>query len=136
MVTITKQFDFKAEDFFDYLDKQLIQSIKKARGDQLPIKLISGIRYKQGDIDTVITNYQRGEKYAAEFKNMKMDVTISYVTKNVKDGVEITFTEDIKNYDPATHSKFNNLLYNLQLKHGAKKELRQMAAAVRDHMHK
>lgn len=47
MITIKKQYDFSAEDFFNYLDKQLVADIKKARGTNLPVKLTNGTRYKQ-----------------------------------------------------------------------------------------
>lgn len=132
MITITKEFNFTANDFFNYLDKQLIYSIKKSRNNDMPVKLVSGIRYQQDDIETVIITYKRGEAYEASFKNSRMDVFISYHTQDTENGVKITFSEEIKNYDPASHGKFNNWLYNVQLKHGAKKELKQMADNVKE----
>ena len=130
MITISKEFDFKAEDFFDYLDKQLISAIKTARGNDLPVKLASGTRYTQGDIDTEITTYKRGEIYEAHFKNSHIDIVISYKTTNTDKGVKITFSEEIKSYDPSKHGSLNNWLYNLQLKRGANKELKKMAKSV------
>ena len=35
MITIKEQANFKAKDFFNYLDRQLTQAIKKARGNEL-----------------------------------------------------------------------------------------------------
>lgn len=130
MITISKEFNFTAEDFFDYLDKQLLSAIKTARGNNLPVKLASGTRYTQGDIDTEITTYQRGKLYEAHFKNDRIDIVISYKTINVNKGVKITFSEEIKSYAPSKHGSFNNWLYNVQLKHGAKKELNKMAKSV------
>lgn len=130
MITITKEYNFSANDFFNYLDNQLIDAIKKARGNDLPVKLTSGTKYTQGDIDTTITTYKRGEIYEAHFKNKRLDIVISYKTKDTDKGVKITFSEDIKSYDPSTHSKLNNWFYNLQLKMGAKKELKKMADNV------
>lgn len=131
MITITKDFDFSATDFFDYLDQQLIEAIKKARNNDLPVNLTSGTRYKQGDIDTEITQYKRGEIYEAHFKNNRLNILISYHTQDIKDGVRITFSENIKSYDPSAHSKLNNWFYNWQLKMGARKELNRMAANIR-----
>ncbi|MGQ5709078.1 DUF3284 domain-containing protein [Lactobacillus sp. PSON] len=136
MITISKEFDFTAEDFFDYLDKQLISAIKTARGNNLPVKLTSGTHYTQGDIDTEITNYKRGQLYEAHFKNDRLDIVISYKTININKGVKITFSEEIKSYDPSKYSSFNNWLYNFQLKHGAKKELNKMAKGVYSNMQK
>lgn len=131
MITITKDFDFSAQDFFDYLDQQLIQAIKKARNNDLPVNLTSGTRYKQGDINTEITKYKRGEIYEAHFENKRLNILISYHTTDTKNGVRITFSENIKSYDPAAHSKLNNWFYNWQLKMGARKELNRMASNIR-----
>ena len=46
MITITKQFNFKAKDFFDYLEEQLIPAIKKARGNDMPVTLAKGTKYE------------------------------------------------------------------------------------------
>lgn len=131
MITITKTFEFSAQDFFDYLDQQLIDAIKKARKNNLPVTLASGTRYKQGDIDTEITKYKRGEIYQAHFKNDRIDIVIFYKTQDIAKGVKIIFSEEIKSYDPTAHSKLSNWFYNWQLKMGAKKELNRMAANVR-----
>ncbi|WP_369907141.1 DUF3284 domain-containing protein [Lactobacillus intestinalis] len=134
MNTVKKQFQFSANDFFDYLDKQLTLAIQQARKNDLPVKLASGTTYNQDGIDTKITKYNRGKEYEANFKNDKFNIMINYQTEDVPNGVEITFSEDIKSYDPTAHSKFNNWLYNVQLKHGAKKELSRMANGVHQNM--
>ena len=122
MITVKKQFQFSANDFFDYLDKQLTLAIKEARQNDLPVKLAAGTQYNQNGVDTKITKYTRGKEYEANFKNDKFDIMINYQTEDVPNGVEIT------------HSKFNNWLYNFQLKHGAKKELSRMANGVHQNM--
>lgn len=39
MITITDQAKFKAKDFFNYLNMQLTQAIKKTRDNDLPVKI-------------------------------------------------------------------------------------------------
>ena len=40
MITIKEQADFKAKDFFNYLDRQLTQAIKKLAVMTYPLKLL------------------------------------------------------------------------------------------------
>lgn len=134
MITITKNFEFTANDFFSYLEQQLITAIKQARNNNMPVVLKSGTKYKQGDIDTEITKYERGKIYEADFRNSRLHIVISYQTEDTADGVTITFSEDIKSYDESSHNWLSNLLYNMQLKHGARKELNKMADGVRQHI--
>lgn len=47
MITITDQAKFKAKDFFNYLNMQLTQAIKKARGNDLPVKIVAGTTYQK-----------------------------------------------------------------------------------------
>jgi len=130
MITIKKQYDFSAEDFFNYLDKQLVADIKKARGTNLPVKLTNGTRYKQNDINVEITDYKRNEIYTAHFKSKQIDITISYKIQSNKDGVLLTFSENVNSYDPSNHNKIGNWLYNLRLKRDANQELKKMADNV------
>ena len=39
MITITDQAKFKANDFFNYLNMQLTQAIKRTRDNDLPVKI-------------------------------------------------------------------------------------------------
>ncbi|KRL91303.1 DUF3284 domain-containing protein [Lactobacillus kalixensis] len=121
-------------DFFNYLDQQLITAIKQARGNDLPVNLQSGTRYDQNGIKTEITQYKRGELYEADFHNDRFHIVISYRTQDIDKGVKIIFSENIKSYDESKHGWVSNLLYNLQLKFGAKKELKRMAQGVKANM--
>ena len=47
MITITDQAKFKAKDFFNDLNMQLTQAIKKARGNDLPVKIVAGTTYQK-----------------------------------------------------------------------------------------
>lgn len=130
MITIKKQYDFSAEDFFNYLDKQLVADIKKARGTNLPVKLTNGTHYKQNDINVEITDYKRNRIYTAHFKSKQIDITISYKIQSNKDGVLLTFSENVNSYNPSNHNKISNWLYNLRLKRDANQELKKMADNV------
>ena len=50
MITIKEQADFKAKDFFNYLNMQLTQEIKKSRGNDLPVKIVAGTTYQQRNV--------------------------------------------------------------------------------------
>ena len=58
MITITKQFNFKAKDFFDYLEEQLIPAIKKARGNDMPVTLAKGTKYEVDGAQVELTDYE------------------------------------------------------------------------------
>ncbi|MCT7711873.1 MAG: DUF3284 domain-containing protein, partial [Lactobacillus crispatus] len=112
MITITKQFNFKAKDFFDYLEEQLIPAIKKAKGT----------KYEVDGAQVELTDYERNKVYGAHFKTDRMELVIKYVTEDNDQGVKITFSEDMLSFDREKHGKLQTMFYNFQLKMGAKKE--------------
>lgn len=126
MITITDQAKFKAKDFFNYLNKQLTQAIKKARGNDLPVKIAAGTTYRQRNVKAEITEYEFGKKYVSIFKSAKLDVKIAYYLEDNERGCQITFKEDVLSFDEKKHSNLGTWFYNWQLKQGAKKQLKQM----------
>lgn len=130
MIVITKQFSFKAKDFFDYLEQQLIPAIKKSRGNNMPVRITKGTKYKVDDAQVEITEYERNKVYAAHFKTNRLELQIKYLTEDNEAGVKITFSEDMLSFEREKHGKLQTLLYNWQLKLGAKKELKNMGDNV------
>jgi len=130
LITISKQYNFKANDFFDYLDRQLIESIKKARNNDMPVVLKSGTEYEQSGAKVKITEYERGKVYAAHFTSNRFDIIIKYLTEDNDEGVKITFSEEMLHFERQQHSKLQTMFYNWQLKMGANKELKRMADNV------
>lgn len=130
MITTSKQFSFKAKDFFDYLKSQLIPAIKKARGNNMPVTLTKGTKYEMDDTKVEITQYERGKVYAAHFITPRLELQIKYITEDNDDGVLITFSEDMLSFDREKHGKLQTMFYNWQLKMGAKKELNRMGDNV------
>ena len=130
MITTSKQFSFKAKDFFDYLESQLIPAIKKARGNNMPVTLTKGTKYEMDDTKVEITQYERGKVYAAHFRTPRLELQIKYITEDNDDGVLITFSEDMLSFDREKHGKLQTMFYNWQLKMGAKKELKRMGDNV------
>lgn len=122
MITIKDQANFKAKDFFNYLDRQLTQAIKKSRGNDLPVKIAPGTTYQQRNVKAEITEYEFGKKYVSVFKSPKIDVKIGYYLTDC----QIVFKEDVLSYDEKKHSNIGTWFYNWQLKQGAKKQLKQM----------
>ena len=130
MITTSKQFSFKAKDFFDYLESQLIPAIKTARGNNMPVTLTKGTKYEMDDTKVEITQYERGKVYAAHFITPRLELQIKYITEDNDDGVLITFSEDMLSFDREKHGKLQTMFYNWQLKMGAKKELKRMGDNV------
>lgn len=130
MITISKQFNFKAKDFFDYLEQQLIPAIKKARGNDMPVTLTKGTKYKVDDAQVELTDYERNKVYGAHFKTNRLELVIKYVTEDNDDGVKITFSEDMLSFDREKHGSLQTFFYNWQLKMGAKRELKRMGDNV------
>ncbi|WP_308557498.1 DUF3284 domain-containing protein [uncultured Lactobacillus sp.] len=130
MIIISKQYSFKAKDFFDYLDQQLIESIKKARNNDMPVVLKSGTEYEQSGAKVKITKYERNKVYEAHFTSDRFDIIIKYVTEDNDEGVKITFSEEMLHFEREHHGKLQTLFYNWQLKMGANKELKRMADNV------
>ena len=130
MITTSKQFSFKAKDFFDYLESQLSPASKKARGNNMPVTLTKGTKYEMDDTKVEITQYERGKVYAAHFITPRLELQIKYITEDNDDGVLITFSEDMLSFDREKHGKLQTMFYNWQLKMGAKKELKRMGDNV------
>ncbi|CAX66148.1 DUF3284 domain-containing protein [Lactobacillus johnsonii] len=126
MITIKEQADFKAKDFFNYLNRQLTQEIKKSRSNDLPVKIAAGTTYQQRNVKAEITEYEFGKKYVSVFKSPKIDVKIEYCLTDTPQGCQIVFKEDVLSYDEKKHSNIGTWFYNWQLKQGAKKQLKQM----------
>ena len=126
MITIKEQADFKAKDFFNYLNMQLTQGIKKSRGNDLPVKIAAGTTYQQRNVKAEITEYEFGKKYVSVFKSPKIDVKIGYYLTDTPQSCQIFFKEDDLSYDEKKHSNIGTWFYNWQLKQGAKKQLKQM----------
>lgn len=134
MITITKDYSFSAEEFFDYLEHELIRTIKEARGNDMPVKIAKGTRYKTSNVESEILDYQYGKLYRARFKRNDLDMTVSYQTRNTKFGVQIILTETMNSYDAKKHGKFMNWYYKGQLKRNANKGLRSLTDAVKDYV--
>lgn len=126
MITIKEQANFKARDFFNYLDRQLTQAIKKARSNDLLVKIAVGTTYQQRNVKAEITEYEFGKKYVSVFKSPKIDVKIGYYLTDTPQGCQIVFKENVLSYDEKKHSNIGTWFYKWQLKQGAKKQLKQM----------
>ena len=126
MITIKEQANFKAKDFFNYLNRHLTQAIKKSRSNDLPVKIAAGTTYQQRNVKAEITEYGFGKKYVSVFKSPKIDVKIGYYLTDTPQGCQIIFKEDVLSYDEKQPSNVGTWFYNWQLKQGAKTQLKQM----------
>lgn len=136
MVNIIRTYDFKAQDFFAYLNKELTDEIKKARNNNLKVKITAGTRYtlkgKDGKTETkvIIDKFEPNRIYAATFHTLDQSVSVSYTVSDLDKGCKIVLTEDITSYDPTKHNKLANLLYDFIYHRSAQEELNKLANGV------
>lgn len=136
MVKIIRNYDFKAKDFFAFLSKELTNEIKKARNNNLKVKIAAGTRYtlkgKDGVTTTnvIIDKFEPNQVYAATFHTLDQSVSVSYTVTDLDKGCQITLAEDIISYDSTKHNKIANLFYDFIYHRSAQEELNKLAAGV------
>jgi hypothetical protein len=109
---LTRIFKINENDFYDFLEKDLLSNIYQCTNKELSIKDIKkGLKYtKYGDdaytrIDVSILDYERGKFYKSKIKSMADTITISFQTKIVNDGLEIIFNQHIESFENKKHNK-------------------------------
>lgn len=136
MVRIEREYDFKAKDFFDYIENSLITEIQKSRHNNLKVSLKSGTRYrlygKDGDTytDVVINKFERDHVYGATFTSLGQTANVTYTVSNIPKGCKITLSEDIPSYNPAAHNKIANVFYDFMYHRSALEALNKLANGV------
>lgn len=136
MVKIIRNYDFKAQDFFAFLSNELTHEIKKARNNDLKVKIAAGTRYalkgKDGVTTTnvIIDKFEPNRIYAATFHTLDQSVSVSYTVFDLDKGCRIVLTEDITSYDPSKHNKLANLFYDFIYHRSAQEELNKLASGV------
>lgn len=136
MVRIEREYDFKAKDFFDYLEDSLTTEIKKSRNNNLKVSLKSGTRYrlygKDGKTytDVVINKFERNHVYGATFTSLGQTENVTYTVDDKAKGCKIVLSEDILGYDSSKHNKLAAAFYDLMYHRSALVALNKLADGV------
>lgn len=136
MVKIIREYDFKAQDFFSFLQQELVKEIQKARHNKMKVKVASGLQYalkgKDGKTQTtvVIDKFEPNQVYAATFHTLDQIAKVSYSVKDLSKGCQIVLSEDIVSYHPEQHGKLTNLFYDFMYHRSAQQELNRIAEQV------
>ena len=105
---LIRDFKITSDEFYDYLEEKLLQDIQQTTGKKVKAKEIKkGFRYDKKDAYTTITinDYKRHEIYSATVKSRTDFITITYQTKETKEGLQITFEEYVDSYDSVRDKK-------------------------------
>lgn len=105
---LIRTFQITADEFYDFLEEQLLLDIEKTINRAVTAKeLKKGFRYEKKQANTVITieEYKRNEVYSTTAKSRTDFITVTYRTKDTKEGLEITFEEYLSSYDSIRDKK-------------------------------
>lgn len=134
---IIRTFNITADDFYNYLEEELIKDVKKASGRDIKTKDIkTGFKYYKNPQDQFariaiwIKEYERGKKYCAVATSYGDEVYVEYLTKETDKGLYIEFEQNIKSLDAKDHKsfsyKFNKFFHMIKMM----TSLSNMASAI------
>lgn len=107
-MNLIRTFQITSDEFYDYLEEQFLRDIQKTTNRNVTTKdLKKGFSYEKKQTATVITldDYQRGSVYSTTAKSKTDFITISYRTKEKKEGLEIQFEQYLHSYDSVRDTK-------------------------------
>ena len=100
-----------SDEFYSHLEKEFIRDAKKNANKKISV-IEKGLHYSMhGDdryarIDFKVLEYQRGSLYSLQMKSYTDTITVVYRTKEVEDGLEVEFEQEIES---EKHKKRNAL---------------------------
>lgn len=115
---LIRNYSFTAEDFFSYLEMKILEDIEKNTGVK-QTALQQNFKYKtvnpQSNLETTITinKLKKNEYYQATYTYFSETATISYSLKNIPEGVQIIYQQNIKSYTSSNHCKIISLIIEL-----------------------
>lgn len=92
---LDRTFKITSDQFYDYLEEQVIQDVEKATNKKIRSKDIrAGFKYARkmdnGDkIIVTIGDYQRGKTYSVTATQFSQDVTTTYTTEETAEGLHV-----------------------------------------------
>ena len=105
---LIRTFQITNDEFYDYLEEQLLADISSTTNQNVKVKdLKKGFSYEKKQASTVITinDYKRNEVYSTTAKSRTDFITVTYRTKETKEGLEIIFEEYLHSYDSIRDKK-------------------------------
>lgn len=105
---LIRTFQITSDEFYDYLEEQLLLDIQNTTNRKVSAKeLKKGFRYEKKQANTVITinEYSRGASYSTTAKSRTDFITVTYRTKETKEGLTIEFEEYLDSYDKVRDKK-------------------------------
>ena len=136
MMKIIREYEFKAADFFAYVEEELQKDIAQKRQTKQVIKISSGIRYdlkaengtKLGEVE--ITKFEPDKCYAAKYSYMGNVEEITYTLEDTEKGCKITALAEFPNYDAQKHSRLYNFFDNFSKHRSLYVTLNKLAQSV------
>lgn len=115
---IIREYEFKAADFFAYIEEELQKEIAQKRHSKQAIKIRSGIRYdlkaengtKLGEVE--ITKFEPNNCYVAKYSYMGNIEEITYTLEDTEKGCKITASAEFPNYNAQKHNRLYNFFDN------------------------
>lgn len=105
---LIRTFSITSQEFYDYLENQLLEDIQKTTNKRISKKDIrKGFSYEKKVARSKITinDYQRDKLYSVTVQSNTDYMTVSYMTNETKEGLEIVFEQFISGYDDVRNKK-------------------------------
>lgn len=115
---LIRTFEITSDEFYDYLEEQLVSEIQKATHKKLSKNIIrSGYKFENKDAKSKITinQYERGKIYQSTVRSATSYVRITYQTQEKEEGLEIRFEQFVSGYDDQLDKKniFSKTIHNI-----------------------
>ncbi len=121
---ITRKLTITSDEFFDYLENQLLKIANENLEDQEAytnsdiqegFQIIQSTNTEVNKVELFINKYIRGSEYAATATSLTDSYSMSYQVKPVSDGIEVVYEQiNLTNPSPAKSgffAKFGEALY-------------------------
>lgn len=105
---LIRTFKITSQEFYDYLENQLLEDIHKTTNKRISRKDIhKGFSYEKKAARSKITinDYQRNKLYSVTVRSNTDYISVSYKTNETKEGLEIVFEQFVSGYDDVREKK-------------------------------
>ena len=99
---LTRTFNIASDEFYDYLEEQLLDSIQKTTQKKVEKSAIKkGLTYdnKPAQCKVTIDEYKRGSLYQSTIRSITSVICVTYQTEETSDGLKIDFEQFISGHD-------------------------------------
>ena len=99
---LTRTFNITSDEFYDYLEEQVLNNIQKSSKRKVEKSAIKkGLTYdsKPAQCKVTIDEYKRGSVYQSTMRSMTSFICVTYHTEETKDGLKIDFEQFVSGHD-------------------------------------